>query len=99
MQDENGYYDYYYAGNNYEFVFEQEVYIARQHDNTSTEARFLSHKVKVDNNWIESRFEKIPYENSGFQKAINHLQNVEGVCDVKLLIFGSQEPYMPVNLE
>ena len=85
-QDENGLYNYFYAGYLYRFVSGQEAFIARQYDDTSDEASFLTREVKGKRKWKSERFAAIPYENPVFQEAVKYLEEVEQVRKVKLLI-------------
>ena len=85
-QDENGLYNYFYAGYLYRFVVGQEAFVARQYDDTSDEASFLTREVEGKRRWKSERFATIPYESAVFQEAVRYLEEVEQVRRVQLLL-------------
>ena len=92
-QDEDGYYNYYYAGHIYCCVSEKEAFIIRRYD-MSDEASFMSREVKAKCKWKSERFESIPYESALFQEAIQYLIEVEQVRRITVFL----GEYMPVSL-
>jgi hypothetical protein len=93
-QDENGYYNYFYAGYAYRFVSGQEAFIARQYDDMSDEASFLTHEIKGKRKWKSTLLDAIPYESLLFREAIKYLLQEEQVRRIKVLL----REYMPVSL-
>ena len=83
-KDEDGYYDYYYAGFYLKFTEDREAFIVRQYEDTPEKAAFMSYSVKGKRKWKSFRFETIPYENSLFCKAVRHLVEQEGVSQVQV---------------
>jgi hypothetical protein len=94
-QDENGYYDYYYAGWIYRFRFGKQVLIARQYEDTPEEASFQGRQRKRRAGWSTRLFYAVPYDDPAFRQAVDHLRRHEGITRVHVLV----NRYVEVDLD
>ena len=87
-KDEEGYYDYYYAGFYFHFKEGKEVFVVRQYEDIPEEASFLQYSVKGERNLEQQHLEVIPYENPLFCMAVSHLIEKESIRYIKILLKG-----------
>jgi hypothetical protein len=83
-RDANGYYDYYYSGVIYRFVFPSRILVARRYDDTIGEASFLRSESVPDG--TPAMFTEIPYRDREFREAVAHLRHSEGIEVVQVLL-------------
>src|SRR5437588_10890487 len=81
-RDEQGLYDYYYAGFIYNFIFPEEVLIARQYEDTPDKASFMGRRLKGRRKLRTLRFEMVPYDSVEFRQAVKHLLEHEAIFRV-----------------
>lgn len=87
-QDEDGFYDYYYAGFYFRFEEGEEGFVVRQYEDELEQASFQCCTVQGERVWIGHQFGCIPYDNALFRGAVRYLAEEEGVRQVKILLQG-----------
>jgi len=94
-QDEDGFYEYYYEGNNYEIVFDQVTYWVRSYTDEPTHLYISNRKVQE----IEGHtFSYIPYEEETFWQLIKHFKNL-GFKTFAVITSQSKNGYENIDLE
>jgi hypothetical protein len=85
-QDENGYYEYYYAGVSYRFCFENEMLLVCQEHSQPTVASMTHYMLKKDRKWRPQRFDSVPYNSPSFRQAVKYLVENEGIREVEVFL-------------
>ena len=83
-RDADGYYDYYYSGVIYRFVFANRALVARRYDDTIGEASFLRSESLPDG--TAAMFTEIPYRDPEFREAVAFLRTSESIEFVQVLL-------------
>jgi hypothetical protein len=83
-RDADGYYDYYYSGVIYRFVFPTRVLVARRYDDDFGEASFLRSESLPDGE--KTLFTEIPYQDLEFREAVAFLRSSEEVEFIQVLL-------------
>lgn len=90
---------FYYAGLIYEFIGEEEKFVARRYDHSWSEASFLSPQIKRGDEWHAMLFDPIPYDSPIFSAAVQYLLDTEGVQKVLILSGGKDVGYEVIEPE
>lgn len=88
-QDANGFYDYYYSGVVYRFVFPGREFKARRYDDEPGVASFLGYATGRSRSFAE-----IPYDDPEFRLAAAYLRDTLGADRVNVLL---PDGYVPVD--
>lgn len=91
--DDEGYYEYYYEGYNYEIILDNVIYSARSYNDTPNEISFLRHK-SPKNKW--NFFCSIPYKDKDFTYVIKNLSQNYNFEIFKVLL--KDNGYQDINL-
>jgi hypothetical protein len=90
-QDADGLYDYFYSGTLFTFRGAEHGYVARQYEDDTSKASFLSGLIGESRTMLSS----IPYDDELFREAVAHLVINAGASKICALV-GSG--YAPVDL-
>jgi hypothetical protein len=90
--DAKGFFDYYYSGVIYRFIFSKQELKARVYDDTPGTASFLGYTTLPEGE--RGLFEAIPYDDPEFGLAAAYLRDTVGADRLQVLLPGG---YVPVD--